>query len=164
MSPASLEHQDLILFLARLLAAFVEQHRLGHVWTSGVQMRLRRRPSGREPDVLFLSHADRLRPTYLDGPADLAVEIVSPDSIQRDLVEKVREYEAHGLPEYWTVDPLQRRAIFRQLGPDGRYRLVEPDPAGFYHSAVLPGFRLQVAWLRQRPLPPLADLLGLTGA
>ena len=165
MSPASLEHQDLILFLARLLAAFVEQRQLGHVWTSGLQMRLRRRPSGREPDVLFLSHshADRLRPTFIDGPADLAIEIVSPESVERDLVEKVGEYEAHGLPEYWAVDPLQRQAHFRQLGPDGRYRLVGSDADGFYHSAVLPGFRLRVAWLWQRPLPPLADITDLTG-
>lgn len=164
MSPASIEHQDLILFIARLLADFVDRWQLGHVWTMGVSMRLRRRPSGREPDVLFLSHAnaDRLRPTYLDGPADLAVEIVSPDSIERDLVEKVREYEAHDLPEYWAVDPLRRQAHFRQLGPDGRYRLIEPDADGFYRSAALPDYRLRVAWLWQRPLPRLADIADLT--
>ena len=42
--------------------------------------------------------------------------------------------------------------------PDGRYHLGPIDPDGFYHSAVLLGFRLQVAWLWQRPLPTLDEV------
>ena len=40
--------------------------------------------------MLFLAkeHGDRLKDTYLDGPSDLVVEIVSPDSIGRDRGEK----------------------------------------------------------------------------
>ena len=161
MSPASLGHQDLLDFLNRLIRAFVEAHQLGRVYFAPVLMRLPTRPSAREPDLLFVAneHPDRLGETYIDGPADLVVEIVSPDSEERDRGEKFFEYERAGIPEYWLLDRLRQEAFFYQLGADGRYHLGPIDPHGFYHSAVLPGFRLHVAWLWQHPLPRIADVV-----
>jgi Uma2 family endonuclease len=129
-------------------------------------MRLPTRPSGREPDLLFVAneHGNRLRPTYVDGPADLVIEIVSPDSEERDRVTKLAEYEGAGVPEYWLVDPVPQEATFYRLGADGRYDAVPINADGFYHSAALPGFRLWVAWLWQRPLPALAEVLPQTMA
>jgi Uma2 family endonuclease len=164
MSPLSLEHQDVLNFINRLISAFVEARQLGRVFFMGVQMRLRARPSGREPDLLFVSneHADRLRPTYLDGPADLVVKIVSPESVERDRVTKLAEYEAADIPEYWLIDVLRRGALFYRLGDDGRYHLDPIDADGYYRSAVLSGFRLRVDWLWQRPLPPVAAVAAET--
>ena len=166
MSPVSLEHQDLLDFLSRIVRAFVEAHRLGRVYFAPVLMRLPTRPSGREPDLLFVSneHVDRLRETYLDGPADLVVEIVSPDSDRRDRGEKFLEYEAAGIPEYWLIDPLRSEALFYVRGEDGRYHPAPVDADGFYHSTVLRGFRLRVAWLWQRPLPPVNEVVTLIEA
>ena len=164
MSPARLDHQDVLRFIARLVSAFVEAHGLGFVYFAPVLMRLPTRPSGREPDLLFVAghHAHRLRDTYVDGPADLVVEIVSPDSEERDRVDKLGEYEAAGIPEYWLIDLPRREAVFYRRGQDGRYRSTALDPDGSYRSRVLPGFRLHVAWLWQRPLPRVADVLAMT--
>jgi Uma2 family endonuclease len=128
-------------------------------------MRLETRPSGREPDLVFVStaHADRLRETYIDGPADLAVEIVSPESVARDRGEKFVEYETGGVLEYWLIDPLRREARFHRRGEDGRYHPGPVDADGFYHSVVLPEFRLRVDWLWQDPLPT-AEALSLIQA
>jgi Uma2 family endonuclease len=73
--------------------------------------------SGREPDVLYLarSHLRRLRKTYLNGPADLVVEVVSPESVKRDREQKFGEYQAAGIPEYWVIDPEAQQADFYQL-------------------------------------------------
>jgi Uma2 family endonuclease len=109
-----------------------------------------------------VAHADRLRHTHLDGPADLGVEIVSPDSIERDRGEKFVEYEAAGIPEYWLVDPLRAEALFYRLGQDGRYHRGPIDADGWYRSTVLAGFRLQVAWLWQEPLPSVEDVVAQT--
>lgn len=127
-------------------------------------MRLPTRPSGREPDLLFVAneHANRLRPTYVDGPADLVIEIVSPDSEERDRVTKLAEYEGAGIPEYWLIDPAHQETTFYRLGADGRYSAVPIDADGFYHPAALSGFRLRVAWLWERPLPALAEVLPQT--
>ncbi len=61
---------------------FADAHESGEVIPGPFQMKLPVRPSGREPDVLFLAK-DRchlLRDTYLDGPADLVVEVISKES------------------------------------------------------------------------------------
>ena len=161
LSPSNVEHLDLIGFLYELLMSHVRSHGLGRLFMSGLLMRLRTRPSGREPDLVFVAneHLDRLRDTYLDGPADLAVEVVSPDSDDHDRREKLAEYETAHIREYWVVDPRRREALFYRLGPNGRYQLVPVDVAGVYESAVLAGFRLRVAWLWERPLPTPADVV-----
>jgi Uma2 family endonuclease len=90
MSPASDRHQNLMGFLTALLRHFVEAHQLGEVRCAPSQMKLATRPSGREPDVLFVAseHVNRLKENYLDGPADIAVEIISPESRARDRGDK----------------------------------------------------------------------------
>jgi Uma2 family endonuclease len=42
-------------------------------------------------------------------PPLLVIEIVSPDSIQRDYRYKRSEYAAVGIAEYWIVDPLEQK-------------------------------------------------------
>ena len=152
--PASIPHQLIVGFLCRVLGFFVEYFDLGVVLTAPTQMRLPRRPAGREPDLMFIAkeHFDRLLPTRVDGPADIVVEVVSPESAVRDREEKRAEYEAAGIREYWLVDAEQRRAEFLALGADGRYHPVPLDGDGVFRSTVLPGFWLRVAWLwQERP-------------
>lgn len=165
MSPASLDHQRVLAFLNELLTIFVRAHRLGEIFFAPIVMRLTTRPSGREPDLMFVAtaHSARLKPSHVEGPADLVIEIVSPDDPERDHVEKLAEYEAGGVPEYWVVDALRSEGSFFVLGDDGRYRQVPPDAEGFYYSATLPGLRLKVEWLWQRPLPEPPDLLSQVG-
>ena len=79
------------------------------------------------------------------------VEIISPESDERDRGEKFIENEAAGVREYWLIDPLREEAMFYQLTSLGRYRLVVPSPEGVYHSAVIAGLWLRVEWLWQRP-------------
>jgi len=116
--------------------------------------------SGREPDLIFVATANlhRLQATYLDGPADLAVEIISPESVGRDRGEKFYEYEQGGVPEYWLIDPQTQRAEFYRL-VEGRYRLAFESKEGEYRSLVLPDFWLRVEWLWQDPLPNVEDVL-----
>lgn len=159
VSPASDRHQDVADFLVSVLRSYVASNQLGIVRSAPCQMKLDR--TGREPDVLFIAeaHRDRLRPTYLDGPADLAIEIISPESIGRDRGEKFYEYERASIPEYWLIDPETERAEFYQLDASGRYALIPPDEQGRYHSHILPGFWMRVSWLWQPTLPAAEDVL-----
>lgn len=158
LSPASDRHQDLADFLVSVLRVYAEARDLGVIRSAPFLMKLER---GREPDVLFVAreHLDRLKENYLDGPADLVIEIVSPDSVERDRGSKFVEYEAAGVKEYWLIDPLRERAEFYQLDQEGFYRPVPPDGEGVYRSQVVPGFWLQVEWLWQAPLPKVLDVL-----
>ncbi|MDW8104696.1 MAG: Uma2 family endonuclease, partial [Armatimonadota bacterium] len=123
------------------------------------QMRLAN--SSRSPDILFVSHANlqRLKETYLDGAADLVVEVISPESRARDRGEKFYEYEEAGVREYWLIDPERKQAEFYQLGADGVYRTVLSGSSGEYRSAVLEGLWLRVEWLWQKPKPTIVEVL-----
>jgi Uma2 family endonuclease len=161
MSPVSKQHQTIADFLTALLMHFSEFHKIGAVFSAPFQMKTGKDLPGREPDVVFVSTArlHQIQKNYLDGPADLAVEIVSPDSRVRDRKEKYQEYEQGGVLEYWLIDPIRKQAEFYQRGEDGRYHLVAIGEDGIYRSIVLPGLWLKVEWLWQEPLPQLLYVL-----
>jgi Uma2 family endonuclease len=165
MSPVSREHSLLAGFLSQLIRFFVESHQLGEVHSEPFQMKTGPDLPGRSPDLLFVAreHLPRLRENYLDGPADLVVEVISPESRGRDRGEKFYEYEAGGVGEYWLIDPLRRRAEFYELGPDRLYRLRELQADGRFESGVLPGFWLRVTWLWEQPHPILSHVLNEWG-
>lgn len=161
MSPASQRHQLIASFLTALLQHFVESQQAGVVLTAPFQMKLATRPSGREPDVLFVARErlECLTDNFLDGPADIAVEIISPESRARDRGDKFYEYEQGGVREYWLIDPVRKQAEFYLLGDDGIYRPALIGEDGIFRSRVLRGLELKVAWLWQEPLPPLLSVL-----
>lgn len=158
-SPVGLKHQDIANFLVGMMAGYARLHDLGRVANAPFMMKLER--AAREPDVLFVArdHLDRLKPTYLDGPADLVVEIISPESRGRDRGDKFFEYEAARIPEYWLLDPDTLRAEFYQLDERGHYQLAAHDDLGRYHSRTLKGLWLRVTWLWQDELPAVDDAL-----
>jgi Uma2 family endonuclease len=160
MSPASKQHQRLAGFLAALLTHFTEAHDLGEVYPAPFQMKTGPDLPGREPDALFVSreHLDRLLPTHLSGPADLVVEIVSPDSRGRDRGDKYYEYEQGGVREYWLIDPIRRHAEFYRLGDDGLFQPMAVT-GGVFHSSVLDGLWLRLEWLWEEPPPSLMTVL-----
>jgi Uma2 family endonuclease len=163
-SPASERHQDISGFLESVLRSFVEVRQLGIVRGAPFQMKLAQ--SGREPDLLFVAQTnlERLKETYLDGPTDLVVEIVSPESAGQDRGDKFYEYARGGVPEYWLIDPQTEWAEFYQLEEE-HYRLAFSGKEGKYYALVLPGFKLRVEWLWQEPLPSpirtLAEIVGM---
>ena len=57
MAPTSIEHVRLADFLLRIMSYFAEEHELGEVLSAPFLMRLSTRPSGREPDLLFVASA-----------------------------------------------------------------------------------------------------------
>jgi Uma2 family endonuclease len=75
------------------------------------------RVSVRVPDLVVLSEE---LATELEGasrsiilmdmaPPSLVVEVVSPNQQNRDYRYKRSEYGARGIPEYWIVDPIDRK-------------------------------------------------------
>lgn len=100
---------------------------------------------------------------FLEGPADVAVEITSPDSGALDRVVKRRVYETGGVKDYWLIDPERRQAEFYRLEGEGRYRLIFGGEEGEYRSEAIPGFWLQVEGLWQEPLPKVLDVLRELG-
>ena len=162
MSPVSTRHQVISGFLFTLLNLFVEKQGLGTMLSAPAVIRLPNKRRGREPDLFFVTkdRAQLIKKNYLDGAADLIVEIISPESVGRDRGEKFVEYEAAGVPEYWLIDPDREQAEFYVLAANNRYRLQDA-PEGVYRSSVIEGFSLRIAWLWQDQLPTFEALREL---
>lgn len=157
------EHNGITAFLLGLLLSFVEAHEVGRIFYEPWNMKLRGSLPGRCPDLLVVlrANAGRIRKQFLDGPADVVVEVVSPSSAAVDRGAKFYEYEAGGVPEYWLIDPERQVAEFYHLDERGRYQLL-PATDGVFRSVELPGFWLRVAWLWERPRVRDAEVeLGL---
>ena len=151
-SPENADHNDLLRWLTIVLGQFIEERRLGRLTLNKVAYRLSDRTAP-EPDLGFVAahRIDRIKSGYVDGPLDLAVEIVSPDSVDRDYEQKRHRYEVAGVLEYWIIDPLDQSATFLVREGD---TFVERIPREHvYQSRVLAGLELDVRWLWQRPLP-----------
>jgi Uma2 family endonuclease len=159
MSPVSDRHQDIVDFLAALLRHLVEETDAGIVRTSQVAMHIGR--TARVPDILFLAaeHLGRRKPTFVDGPADLVVEVASPESRGRDRGEKFYEYEQAGVAEYWLIDPARETVDVFRLDARGQYEAVSGPAAPRLESSVLPGFWIDPAWLWSEPMPKLKHVL-----
>lgn len=152
-SPDNLDTNDQFMWLAFLMSGFAEETDQGRVFGSRVAFRLGDE-SGPEPDIAFVKKG-RLhlaRRGYFAGHPDLAMEIVSPDSIERDYEKKRDQYEQAGVGEYWIIDETEQKVTLLRLGANGKYRQVKPRK-GELHSAVLDGFWLRPEWLWQEPLP-----------
>jgi Uma2 family endonuclease len=161
MSPVSSPHEFLAAFLSALLQFFVEANDLGMILRDPFLMKLARRPSGRAPDVMFIARErlGDLKNVYLDGPADLVIEVISPGSRTTDRRHKYNEYEQAGVREYWLLDSTRKQADFYRLNDQGNYTTVFLSEDGVFRSEVLNGLWLNVAWLWQEPLPKLMFVL-----
>lgn len=154
-------HERLLTFLLTMLNIVVRRRKLGVVLGSGYELRTRE-GSAREPDlqVILNEHMDRVTDRRLVGASDLVVEVISPDSVTRDRRDKLAEYAAAGIPEYWVLDPREGRTSFElfTLGEDGYYLTVQPDAEGRSRSLVLPGVWFDAAWLTADELPDEVEL------
>jgi Uma2 family endonuclease len=161
MAPVSLWHNNLNRWLVVLFSLFVDDRDLG-VTCYDVYFRMPGRR--RIPDIFVVKKENlaRVTPTALDGPADLAMEIVSPDSGPRDWREKYLEYESAGVGEYWVIDPATQVVECYTMGTDRQFHpnVAKDDKIA---SAVLPGFYLRPSWLWQKPLPRVAGVLREMG-
>ncbi len=162
MSPVTDEHQQTVLFLVRLMSEYLDERPLGRVFFEPFQMRVPPKLRGREPDVFFVlnDRLGQLQRAHFDGPADIAVEVVSNESRSRDRGEKFYEYEEGGVREYWLIDPEREMAEFYVRNENGIFETATLD-GGVFRSRVLEGFWVRVTWLWERP--PLKVALAELG-
>ena len=138
------KHQGILGFLYLAFFNFIEPQG-GKVRFS--PLRLRIRPGKfREPDLLLLlSAADPRRQNRFWLGADLALEVVSEEKPERDLVDKRGDYAEGRVPEYWIVSPQTETITVLRLRGDAY------EEAGIYRrgesaaSVLLPGFSIAVA-------------------
>jgi len=165
MSPAGLRHVEITNWLQQVLGLYVHAKKLGRLLGPDFMIRIEHPGiSRRIPDLLFVaqSNSHLVKRTHLDGPPDLAIEIVSRDSIARDWREKFLEYEAAGTKEYWIIDPTTETFEASRRGSNGSFVQIALDSEETFRSATVPGFWFKPEWLWQVELPdPIQHLRAL---
>lgn len=162
--PTTPAHQNVVIFLIRLLSGYVLRLSLGRVQAAPIEVKLWPGGPSREPDVLFISNekAAQLTERRFEGGPDLVIEVVSPGSVTIDRVDKFREYERAGVREYWIIDPRphQQQADFYIRDDSGLFVPAPLDDEGVFASRAVPGFRLRADALRAADLPDPERLLA----
>lgn len=108
-SPALDRHNATVLFLGSLLNAFVTDRNLGLVRIEKALVELTR--NSYEPDICYFgpAKAATIQPDQVYYPApDLVVEVLSKSTKKADRETKFEDYAAHGVAEYWLVDPTRQ--------------------------------------------------------
>jgi Uma2 family endonuclease len=155
MVPVSLRHDTIVGYLRELLRTYFSLKPIGRVVGQPFVMQLDVTESRREPDlqVILTTNPGQLTDTAMVGPADICIEVVSPESVARDHGEKFAEYEKAGVREYWIVDPIRESCRFNRLNEMGVYSTIIPDKEDIYQTPLLPGLQLHIPtlWLDELP-------------
>jgi Uma2 family endonuclease len=139
-------HQYFILQLALVLGPWIKQRNLGRLlpdtlmklgdaWTPA-------------PDLVYLArrHLKRVKDKRIEGPVDLAVEVLSSDP-QVDREAKFKAYARFGVKWYWIVD-LKQRVLEEYELTNKTYGA--PTVAAFdepYQPRLFPGLVIDLASL-----------------
>lgn len=105
----------------------------------------------RAPDLSFVSEARAIRETlrdgFVDGPPELAIEVISPTNREREILEKVEDYLLAGVRRVWAVRPERSTITVHRNGEDrsvfARGDTLGSDDAGF----EVAGFALKLSEL-----------------
>ncbi|MEH1925634.1 Uma2 family endonuclease [Nostoc sp.] len=130
MNPPTIEHFLITKFLEQMLDAEIQ--RLSLPWLTFRETGTRTGKNKSRLTDLSVVTQEQARElinvsAVFESPSLLIVEVVSPDSINRDYRYKRSEYAAVEVPEYWIVDPLKEKISVLWL------------EEGFYEETVFTG-------------------------
>lgn len=161
MSPDNIfDHSAPKTEIGRVIANRLKASRLGHVFIDKTRVSCPEVGLSVKPDVVLVTHESiatgrvSLVPTAskrgnsfieIEGPPDLAVEVVSRSSLSKDTDRLLEAYFAAGVREYWLVDARGKELSFQILsrgeagvGQSTRgFAPVTADAEGWRFSAVL---------------------------
>jgi Uma2 family endonuclease len=146
----SLQSSKVTVRLSKNLAAFVDDHNLGHVLDAeaGYQVFSGQPLKVRKPDASFIALGrfpdEELPRGNSHIPPDLMIETISPNNFAEDIEQRIADFLKAGTSLIWIVYPSTRSVwVLRQDGIAAR--LTEGQSIS--GENVVPGFSLPLASL-----------------
>jgi len=143
-SPVKRKHSSALDFLQTLLSVYVRINGLGRIYVEKLMIELTR--NSFEPDLCFFTanrDAQFDEEQMLFPAPDFIIEILSRKTEKYDRGVKFEDYEAHGIKEYWIVDPTHK-TIEQYLLKNKRYELAVKSTDGYIESKVIKGFKMPI--------------------
>lgn len=144
MTPPGTRHQAIVAGMVTDLTLHVrEQGGSCKVYGAPVAVRLNCEPNDEswvEPDVVVVCDPAKISDRGCEGAPDLAVEVVSPSSRQKDYLIKTLAYERAGVREYWIVDASCEQVTVYRFEADGphltTYAFTDAVPVGVFEGRL----------------------------
>jgi Uma2 family endonuclease len=143
-SPIKFEHNKICKLLLRLMDLFVDRNKLGYVGYEKLLISLTR--NDYEPDICFFDNekAATFHRKQMKFPApDFIVEILSPSTEGIDRGIKFEDYAAHGVTEYWIVDP-ETEFVEQYILDADEYTLRLKSDTGVIKSVAIENFVVSI--------------------
>ncbi|MDQ6815027.1 MAG: Uma2 family endonuclease [Bacteroidota bacterium] len=144
-SPVRLRHLIVSTSLTTRLNSYVMERSLGFVGVEKMMIRLTR--NDYEPDICFFrkEKAALFTSDQMLFPApDFIVEILSDSTEKIDRGIKFVDYAAHGVIEYWIIDPIKQTVEKFLLNQNEYFLEVKLQADGKLQSSVVEGFGLEL--------------------
>jgi len=74
-----------------------------------------------QPDIVVICDKSKLDERGCAGAPDMIIEILSPATASKDMIQKFKLYESHGVLEYWLVQPLDKTVMVFKSGKDKKF-------------------------------------------
>jgi Uma2 family endonuclease len=145
----NLRHQTIAGRLHLTIGTWLRAHPSGRVFFAPLDV-IFSRFDVVEPDLLYVSNErapELLSGDYVTGAPDLAIEIGSPSTRQRDETIKRRLYERSTVTEYWIVDPdIDVIRVYRRSGEGfGRPVELSAEAGDVLTTPMLPRLEIRLA-------------------
>jgi Uma2 family endonuclease len=156
VSPSpTLDHSHVIIQLIVVLETHNQERDLGELYQD-VDTILDRF-NVRRPDVLFFfkDRTHLVGEKAMEGPPDLAVEVISPSSVEVDREDKFARYRDAGVRYYWIIDPELKTIDAWEL-IDGKYiHIAHAQGEATVKLRPFPDLEIPLArlWRRKRNTP-----------
>ncbi len=138
------DHGAIVVEVAHRLRSHVRDAGLGGAVLAGTGFVLARNPDQvRVPDVAYVAAGRPRGRGLIEGPADLAVEVLSPNRPE-EIAARIGDQFRAGARLFWVVDPDARTVTVHY--PDGTRVLLGGDDT-LDGGDVLPGLEIRVGEL-----------------
>ena len=144
-SPVKLRYSQASGNLYRLLSTYTIKNKLGSVHHEKLLIKLTR--NDYEPDICFFKKvkSDKFTAEQMFFPApDLICEVLSPSTEKIDRGTKYEDYAAHGIEEYWIVNP-EKQQIEQYLLTETGYELNIKSKTGTVKSMAIEQFEIPIS-------------------
>lgn len=74
-----------------------------------------------QPDICLICDPKKLDEQGCNGAPDWIIEILSPGTAKRDLIDKYKLYEENAVKEYWIAYPHEHHIVQYVLEDNGKY-------------------------------------------
>lgn len=143
-SPVKKQHNSANKLLCGLLNVFVIKNDLGFVGIEKILISLTR--NDYEPDICFFNKekSKNLTDRQMQFPApDFIVEVLSDSTEKHDRETKFQDYAAHGVEEYWIVDP-EAEIVEQYVLRGEEYELLLKSGDGKIESVSIEHFAIPI--------------------